>query len=154
MKRPGFSTASRLKSAQKAAEKRKAGIVRVRCPSSKSALQRPRTLRNGISGKAGKRLKAKPDANLAAWGRRVRARDRNICRYPIGCASGDNRIDPHHIAPRSQRPDLSYIDSNGICLCRWHHDWVHANPLQARAKGLLSGRTMELAAKENTIGIR
>lgn len=97
--------------------------------------------------KAGTRMKAKPDPLLAAWGRRVRARDGNACRFPGMCATGDERIDPHHIAPRSRRPDLIYVDANGLCLCRTHHDWCHDNPIQAERMGLLSTESYELARR-------
>lgn len=92
------------------------------------------------------------DPELAAWGRRVRERDGNSCQYRERsghfCQSGDRRIDPHHVAPRGRRPDLIYVDANGICLCRLHHDWVHDNPIQAEAMALLSSETYEKAMKE------
>lgn len=100
-----------------------------------------------LSGQRRKPIRVKRDANLAAWGKRVRARDGNQCCFPGDCQSGDNRIDPHHIAPRGRRPDLIYVDANGICLCRWHHDWVHDNPRQAERMGLLNFDSYELAQK-------
>lgn len=104
--------------------------------------------------RSGSGFKAKPDANLAAWGRRVRKRDGNVCRFPSGCQTGDTRIDPHHIATRGRRPDLAYVDANGICLCRTHHDLVHAQPVKYERMGLLSDRTRELAQQEGTLGVR
>ena len=101
-----------------------------------------------------KRLRAQQDANLAAWGRKVRTRDEHICQFPKGCFTDDPRIDPHHIATRGRRPDLIYVDANGICLCRTHHTWVHDNPIQATQMELLNDRTRELAAAEGTLGIR
>lgn len=96
-----------------------------------------------------KRLRSRPDVLLAAWGRRVRERDGHICRFPGGCSTGDTRVDPHYIAPRGRRRDLAYVDANGICLCRFHHDWVHTNPLRSTPMGLLSDDTYEKAAKEH-----
>jgi hypothetical protein len=94
-----------------------------------------------------KRLRAKPDPKLVAWGRAVKKRDRNKCRFPGECVSGDNRIDPHHIATRGRRPDLIYNIRTGISLCRWHHGWVHDNPRQAERMGLLNFDSYELAQK-------
>lgn len=91
-------------------------------------------------------LKTKADPELAAWSKRVRGRDGNACQFP-DCRTGDSRIDPHHIAPRSRRPDLIYIDENGICLCRTHHNWCHDNPRQAEATQLLNFDSYELAQK-------
>ena len=45
------------------------------------------------------------------------------------------RIDPHHILPRGRGgPDTA---ENLACLCRAHHDWVHAHPAQGYDLGLL-----------------
>ena len=94
-----------------------------------------------------KPLKSRLDAGLIAWGRAVRKRDGNQCRWPGGCLTGDRRIDPHHIAKRSQRPDLKYDVNNGICLCRTHHDWTDLNHNEAVRLGLLSTESYELAKK-------
>lgn len=99
----------------------------------------------------------------------MRERDGNICHWPglsyevvlsmpvstivrtqlvvSPCITGDKRIDPHHIAPRSRRPDLKYDVSNGLCLCRTHHDWVGEHPIEAVKMGLLLDETYELAHK-------
>ena len=103
-----------------------------------------------------KRREEKGDRNSehwAAWEAQVRARDGNMCQFP-NCKANHSVIDPHHIAPRSQRKDLIYVVTNGICLGREHHDWVHGNPIEAERLGLLSTRSRELAMKEGTIGIR
>ncbi len=94
------------------------------------------------------RMKSKRDPKLAAWSKAVRERDGNQCKFPDLCMSGDDRVDPHHIAPRGRRVDLKYDVDNGICLCRTHHDWVHAHPFEAEELGLLSTESYELAAKE------
>lgn len=110
----------------------------------KTSPKRPSALKRTV-------LMPKRDPLLADWGRKVRKRDSNRCQWGWGtfkqCATGDNRIDPHHIHPRSQRPDLKYDVANGICLCRTHHDWVGDNPVDARALGLLGSETYEAARK-------
>lgn len=98
----------------------------------------------GFSG----RLKAKPDRALAKWSRDVRKRDGNQCQWPAGCTTGDTRIDAHHIAERSLRPDLKLSVENGIALCRTHHDWLPLNRSAAIAMGLLSDETYEAARKQ------
>src|SRR5690349_23829038 len=55
--------------------------------------------------------------------REVRERDSYTCQFP-GCGHVDKHIDVHHKAKRSQRPDLRFEVSNGLCLCRKHHDWT------------------------------
>lgn len=124
---------------------------------------RPAIARNGASGlkrrpssavpyatnSMGARKKADPQ--LAAWGRAVKKRDGNKCQWKVlgPCATGDTRIDPHHIAPRGRRPDLRYVVANGIALCRTHHDWVGDHPIEAEAIGLLSSETYEKARKQS-----
>lgn len=56
-------------------------------------------------------------------------------------------LDPHHIAERSLRPDLKYDVSNGITLCRRHHDWLPLHRREAVSMGLISEETYEKAAK-------
>lgn len=116
--------------------------------------------------KRGKRIRVKADPEMAVWSLAVRMRNENKCQWPgvlilkapFGmspqfaarpCATGDTRIDPHHIAKRSQRPDLKYDVSNGICLCRTHHEWTDEEPELARQIGLLSTESYELARKGN-----
>jgi hypothetical protein len=54
----------------------------------------------------------------------------------------------HHVAPRSQRPDLKYELDNGKTLCLKHHDWVHAHPVEANRMGLLSTEKYEARSFE------
>jgi hypothetical protein len=79
--------------------------------------------------------------------REVRERDNYTCQFP-GCVRSSKRIDVHHVAKRSQRPDLKLTVSNGICLCRAHHDWTDTHHDEAVAKGLLSTESYELAKKQ------
>ena len=46
-------------------------------------------------------------------------------------------VDAHHIAAKGRWPELRHVLSNGVALCRMHHEWVHNHPREARALGLL-----------------
>lgn len=81
------------------------------------------------------------------WKKAVRARDRFQCQFPK-CFFFSRSIDAHHIAMRSRRPDLKFTHDNGICLCREHHAWIHANQAEAVAMGLLSTDSYEKAAHD------
>lgn len=85
------------------------------------------------------------------WRTAVLLRDGYKCRYPACCEVGRS-LHAHHISPRSRRPDLKYVVSNGATLCFRHHDFVHMNSSKGVALALLSTRTMELARKEGTLG--
>lgn len=79
------------------------------------------------------------------WQKAVRDKDDYTCQR---CGTAEQYIHTHHVAPRSQRPDLKHDVSNGKCLCNSCHAWVHEHPIEARAMGLLSGETYELARKK------
>lgn len=117
---------------------------------------RPKRKRSQAA-KAGAKRRAEKrevvDQREEEWRLEVCVRDDWKCQYP-GCKVRHKSIDAHHICERSQRPDLKYVKSNGACLCRKHHSWVHANPAQAVEKGLLSYRSYELASKEGMLGVR
>jgi hypothetical protein len=57
---------------------------------------------------------------------------------PGGCAGP---LDPHHLIPRSVRPDLAATVANIVPLCRQMHTYVTDHPAEAREWGLhgLSG---------------
>lgn len=40
-------------------------------------------------------------------------------------------LDPHHIKGKATKA-LRWDVSNGVPLCRAHHDWAHAHPKEAR----------------------
>lgn len=95
-----------------------------------------------ITKKPARRVKGKNAHKEEQWKKAVRARDGYQCQFR-GCWTRDRSIDAHHIAMRSRRPDLKFVHSNGISLCRTHHDWVHRNPIDAERLGLLSSETYE-----------
>jgi hypothetical protein len=68
---------------------------------------------------------------------------------------GKENLDAHHVAKRSQRPDLKRELTNGAALCRYHHsfsDTVEGRK-QAKAQGLLGGISYELAKKQLTAAL-
>lgn len=107
----------------------------------RSAMKRSRRLMNKL-GRRGKR----ESPRLIRWRREVRERDNYTCQYP-GCGKHSKRIDVHHVAKRTERPDLKFTVSNGICLCRQHHDWTDTHLQEAIALGLRDTETYELARK-------
>jgi hypothetical protein len=90
--------------------------------------------------------KREPPA-LIRWRRECRIRDNYTCQFP-GCGRESKRIDVHHIAKRSQRRDLKFTISNGVCLCRDHHDWTDKHHDEAVRMGLLNIESYELAKKQ------
>ena len=101
-----------------------------------------------VPGTARKTLKAKRESpTQLRFKREVRERDNFTCQFP-SCGVYDLHIDVHHIAKRSQRPDLKLVTSNAICLCRKHHSWTDTNHDEAVRLGLLSTESYEKAQKE------
>lgn len=95
-------------------------------------------------GKNPTKNQRKPDLD---WTRTIKARDNYTCQR---CGHSDRTLHAHHIAPRARRPDLRYALTNGITLCHSCHSWVHMNPIEAKAVGLLSGEAYELQRKPLT----
>jgi hypothetical protein len=79
------------------------------------------------------------------WQKAVRERDAYTCQR---CKKVEQYVHAHHVAPRSRRPDLRHDVANGKCLCLSCHSWVHSNPREATAAGLLSDASYELAQKQ------
>lgn len=107
-------------------------------------------MRSRATPKPMKRSRMKPGKQSAedrAWSRAVLKRDGHRCQWPGGCKTRDTRIDPHHRAERSQRPDLKYDVAVGIALCRTHHDWIPLHRAEAIEMGLLWTETYEAAQK-------
>ena len=77
----------------------------------------------------------------------VLKRDNNRCQWPEGCTTGDTRIDVHHLAERSQRPDLKLSANNCKAICRTHHDWIPLHREESIKMGLLNPETYEAAQK-------
>lgn len=103
-------------------------------------------LKRGPGMRQRKPLRSKPDPKLVAWGRAIKKRD-VFCQWPHCSRLGPAvTIDAHHKAPRSLRPDLKYELSNGIVLCRHHHNYTHGSGKpEAVALGFLIEETYELA---------
>lgn len=57
------------------------------------------------------------------WKQAVLRRDDYTCQVP-NCGAQTN-LDAHHIQTRRQRPDLRRVLSNGVTLCRGHHNYFH-----------------------------
>ncbi len=105
--------------------------------------------RSGIKRKPGAARPLKPKREppaLIRFRREVRKRDNYTCQYPR-CGRYSKRIDVHHIAKRSQRPDLKFSTANGLCLCREHHNWTDTHHDEAVRIGLLNTESYELAKK-------
>lgn len=138
---------------QHAPLKRRAPLKRSRMrrePRQGDSLSRGLNAKRGLSGASGARnsaLRAKPDPELAKWGRAVKKRDGNRCQWPGGCQTGDDRIDAHHKAARSQRPDLRLVVPNGVALCRTHHSWLDDHRAEGITLGLINEETYEAAQK-------
>ncbi len=54
----------------------------------------------------------------------------------LGCKRDANKT-PHHIIPRSVRPDLLCDTSNFLPVCRGHHDFIHRHPQESYNLGYL-----------------
>lgn len=105
------------------------------------------THKSGVSQRPAKRLKRQKGTIYAdsVWSWAVRARDDHRCQR---CGKRDEKNNhAHHVAPRSRRPDLKKVMSNGKTVCPPCHDWIHSHPIEAEAAGLLSSETYEAAHK-------
>lgn len=82
--------------------------------------------------KSGRRTKQNPGKNqyndrlienlsplYEDWRKAVLKRDGYKCQFP-GC-NKNQRLQVHHIKKYAEYPELKYIESNGISLCRPHH---------------------------------
>lgn len=61
---------------------------------------------------------------LAAWRKVIKKRDQSCA----VCGSKNN-LDAHHIIHRSKYPELSFLENNGIILCRTHHYEAHGKTM-------------------------
>ena len=65
------------------------------------------------------------DPQYKLWRKNIKNRDKHTCRWP-GCIS-KKKIHAHHIMKWSDYPGLRYHPSNGISLCKIHHDLIKNN---------------------------
>ena len=54
------------------------------------------------------------------WVKAVKERDQNRCQFP-GCTRHRFGMEIHHILRVHDHPELRYVVSNGICLCKACH---------------------------------
>ena len=100
--------------------------------------------RMGTSRKAIQRRRERVVRDIE-WAMAIKVRDDHTCRRCFYRDEYNNHA--HHIAPRSQRPDLVHVLSNGATVCPLCHTWIHDHPIESRAVGLLSNETYEAASK-------
>ena len=62
------------------------------------------------------------DPQYKKWRHDVRQRDHRCCRWP-GCKQR-RKLNVHHIRKWSDFPSLRYEITNGITLCKHHHDSI------------------------------
>lgn len=65
------------------------------------------------------------DTQYEKWRKSIKARDKNICQWP-NCKC-KKKLHVHHIKKWSDYPGLRYHSSNGITLCKSHHDQIKNN---------------------------
>lgn len=71
-----------------------------------------------------------PASPVGRWRRRVLAAAGFTCQR-CGAADRESLV-AHHVAPWATSPALRYDTSNGACLCRGCHTWVHSRANAAR----------------------
>jgi len=62
------------------------------------------------------------DPKYKEWRKKVYSRDNNCCRWP-NC-NQKKKLNAHHIKKWSEFPGLRFEVSNGITLCKYHHDLI------------------------------
>lgn len=66
-----------------------------------------------------------------------------LCNWP-GCNKPAGKR-PHHIIPRSVRPDLICEPMNFAGTCQKHHDYAHSHPAEAYKIGFMGRSTDKLS---------
>lgn len=61
------------------------------------------------------------DTRYKEWRKAVRKRDGGKCQWP-NCTSRGSHC--HHIYRWADNPTVRFVESNGIYLCKSHHDMV------------------------------
>jgi len=77
------------------------------------------------------------DAEYASLLPGVLARGCEFGKYIDDTVSCQGRLVGHHAKGRKVRDANEHL----ICLCDWHHKFVHAHPAWARTNGLMLTRT-------------
>lgn len=65
------------------------------------------------------------DPAYKLWRKNIYKRDNHTCQWPH-CQS-HKKLQAHHIQKWSDFPGLRYHPSNGITLCKTHHDLIKNN---------------------------
>jgi hypothetical protein len=63
------------------------------------------------------------DPRYKKWRKAVYVRDKFRCQMP-GCARSCRKMNAHHIRKWASFPELRFIVSNGVTLCRICHDKI------------------------------
>lgn len=64
----------------------------------------------------------------AVWRTAIKDRSGYACEYTVPHACPSNARDAHHaVKGKGAHPRLRWDLENGICLCRWAHNWAHKN---------------------------
>ena len=66
------------------------------------------------------------DKQYKQWIKNIFARDRYQCQWP-NCKRRRSKLNAHHIKKWSDYPGLRFDLSNGITLCKEHHDLIKNN---------------------------
>lgn len=65
------------------------------------------------------------DKQYKEWIKKIFSRDKYKCQWP-NCDS-KKKLNAHHIKKWADYPGLRFHLSNGITLCKFHHDMIHHN---------------------------
>tara|TARA_B100002019_G_scaffold73571_1_gene63557 strand:+ start:10245 stop:10517 length:273 start_codon:yes stop_codon:yes gene_type:complete len=66
------------------------------------------------------------DKQYKQWIKNIFARDKYQCQWP-NCKHRRTKLNAHHIKKWSDYPGLRFDLSNGITLCKEHHDLIKNN---------------------------
>lgn len=82
------------------------------------------------------------------WRRQVYQRDQYRCQFPA-CDGSCKDLEAHHIVRWADCPGLRYVVSNGITLCRAHHDEIknRESEFEAVFKGIVSLKSGDAAVQ-------
>lgn len=66
------------------------------------------------------------DRQYKQWIKSIFERDNHSCQWPH-CIQPHKKLNAHHIKKWSDYPGLRFHLSNGITLCKYHHDLIKNN---------------------------